>query len=170
MFSAKIGNFIALLGIGAVLVSCSCKKCNIDECCSAKASEGPGSAADFKNNIPNTVYFGFDRFDLTNEAQNSLKLAADWLKTYSAYNICIKGHTDKRGTQDYNLALGSRRAEATKDYLVKSGVDASRISTISMGKEALVALGDTEEDHALNRRSEISVDEPTCEHGCCKAQ
>jgi peptidoglycan-associated lipoprotein len=140
----------ALLGVA--LVSCTNTNKNLDV-----AKVVPGSAEDFAQNVSDLVYFGFDRFDLTAEAKAVLDAASAWLSMYSSRNATIEGHTDKRGTAEYNIGLGSRRAESVKKYLIEKGIDQSRLSTISFGKEALVSPGDTEEEHAKNRRAHIIV-------------
>ncbi|MDR3285063.1 MAG: OmpA family protein [Holosporales bacterium] len=150
----KFKNLVAVVGIGLFLVSCSHRNKDVD---SVSSSTGPGTAADFDQNVKNTVYFGFDRYDLIPEARDSLLQVTSWLKMYTSRNITVEGHCDKRGTTDYNLALGSRRAESAKSFLVENGVEASRVTTISYGKESLISQGDTGQDHALNRRAHIIV-------------
>lgn len=152
----SLKNVASLVIVGALLVACSTQQPGDVETSTSNVVV-PGSAEDFAQNVSNVIYFGFDRYDLTPEAKNVAAQIASWMKMYTDKNLVIEGHTDKRGTQDYNLALGSRRAEAVKACLVDNGVEASRLSTVSFGKEALVAQGDTEEDHALNRRSHIVV-------------
>jgi peptidoglycan-associated lipoprotein len=152
----NFANFAALAGIGLFLVSCANQEKEVE---SVSTVVAPGSAEDFSQNVTNTVYFGFDRYNLTDEAKAGLKRAAEWLNTYTAKNVCVEGHTDKRGTEDYNLSLGSRRANSAKDYLIEQGIDKGRISTISYGKESLVSTGETEQDHALNRRAHLIVAE-----------
>ena len=115
----------------------------------------PGSMEDFNQNVGNTVYFGFDRYDLTAEAQAQLQKEAAWLKTYPQYRFVIEGHCDDRGTREYNLALGERRATAAKNYLIALGIDANRMQTISYGKERPVCTESTESCWALNRRAVI---------------
>ncbi|MBN1893120.1 peptidoglycan-associated lipoprotein Pal [bacterium] len=100
-----------------------------------------------------TVYFGYDRFDLTDESRLILAEHAKKLKENPGVKILIEGHCDERGTIEYNLALGDKRASAVEDYLVNYGVDPGRISTISYGKERPVAAGHTEESWFWNRRA-----------------
>jgi peptidoglycan-associated lipoprotein len=149
-------NFVALASIGLFLVSCANQEKDVE---SVSVVVAPGSVEDFNQNISNTAYFGFDRYNLTDDAKGSLGKVADWLKMYTARNVCVEGHTDKRGTEDYNLALGSRRAESAKAYLISQGIDKGRVSTISYGKESLVSNGETEQDHALNRRAHVVIAE-----------
>jgi peptidoglycan-associated lipoprotein len=101
------------------------------------------------------VYFDFDKYDLTSEALQTLAENARVLKAYPDARIVIEGHCDERGTVEYNLALGDKRAKAAKDYLVSLGVDASQVSTISYGKEQPVDPTHTEEAWARNRRAEF---------------
>jgi peptidoglycan-associated lipoprotein len=103
------------------------------------------------------VHFEFDRYDLTEDTRRSLEDLAQALKANPAFNVQIEGHADERGTTEYNLALGERRAQAAKDYLVSLGVDASRIDTISYGEERPLDPGHNELAWALNRRAHFVV-------------
>lgn len=118
----------------------------------------PGTQQDLVVNVGDRVFFGFDRFDLTSEARQILMLQADWLREYPAARISIEGHCDERGTREYNLALGEKRANAVKSYLVALGIDEGRISTISYGKERPAALGSNAESWAQNRRGVTIVE------------
>jgi peptidoglycan-associated lipoprotein len=122
---------------------------------SAPQAAQPGSPQDFVTNIGDRVFFGTDRSDLTQEAQAELQKQATWLKTYPQYRFVVEGHCDERGTREYNLALGERRAAAVKNYLVALGIDANRMQTISYGKERPAVLGDDEAAWAQNRRGVI---------------
>ncbi|WP_119678684.1 peptidoglycan-associated lipoprotein Pal [Indioceanicola profundi] len=112
----------------------------------------PGTAEDFVVNVGDRVFFGFDRYDLTPEATATLDRQAAWLKQYPGVTVTVEGHADERGTREYNLALGDRRASAVKNYLVALGVDAGRVQTISYGKERPAVLGSNESAWAQNRR------------------
>jgi peptidoglycan-associated lipoprotein len=112
----------------------------------------PGSAQDFQQNVGDRVFFGFDRYDLTAEAQSQLQKQAAWLAQYPAATVTIEGHADERGTREYNLALGERRANAVANYLTALGVDAGRISVISYGKERPDCVESNESCWAQNRR------------------
>ncbi|ACI99196.1 peptidoglycan-associated lipoprotein Pal [Rhodospirillum centenum] len=112
----------------------------------------PGSAEDFVANVGDRVFFGFDRFDLTPEATATLDRQAAWLKQYPNVTVTVEGHADERGTREYNLALGERRATAVKNYLTALGVDTARVQTISYGKERPAVLGSDESAWAQNRR------------------
>lgn len=115
----------------------------------------PGSHADFlaRMNGRDVIYFDFDRFNIDETDAAALQAQAQWLKQYPNKRATIEGHCDERGTRDYNLALGERRANAAKNYLVSLGIDASRLTTVSYGKERPVALGSNEEAWAKNRRA-----------------
>ena len=113
---------------------------------------GPGSVQEFNQAISDRVFFETDQSDLSPIAQASLDKQAAWLNKYDRHTFTIEGHADERGTREYNLALGARRAQAVHDYLVAKGVSASRIKTISYGKERPVATCDDESCWSQNRR------------------
>ena len=114
----------------------------------------PGSAADFREKVgSDTVLFATDSYDVDGDARSILDRQAQWLQQYANVRITIEGHCDERGTREYNLALGDRRANSAKNYLAGAGVAASRISTISYGKERPVAQGSDEGAWAQNRRA-----------------
>ncbi|GGN59990.1 peptidoglycan-associated lipoprotein [Novosphingobium indicum] len=114
-----------------------------------------GSQADFVAKMmgADTIYFDTDKYDIDSMDQQALAKQAQWLMQYPNKRATIEGHADERGTREYNLALGERRANAAKNYLVSLGVDASRLGTISYGKERPVALGSNEQAWAQNRRA-----------------
>jgi peptidoglycan-associated lipoprotein len=113
----------------------------------------PGSQQDLEASAGDRVFFAFDRADISPEAREILSRQADWLRRYPNVTATIEGHCDERGTREYNLALGERRAQAAKNVLVASGIPASRISTISYGKERPAVVGSAEESYAQNRRA-----------------
>lgn len=117
-----------------------------------------GTAEDFAVNVGDRVFFGYDRYDLTPEARAQLDTQARWLNQYPNVRVTIEGHADERGTREYNIALGERRANATRDYLAGAGVDAGRLSTISYGKERPAVVGETPESWAQNRRAVTRVE------------
>src|SRR5258708_34943440 len=117
----------------------------------------PGSQQDLEASAGDRVFFAFDRSDIMPEAQEILARQADWLRRYPNVTVTIEGHCDERGTREYNLALGERRAQAVKNVLVASGIPASRISTISYGKERPAVVGSSEEAYAQNRRAVTTV-------------
>ena len=103
--------------------------------------------------VPDRVFFAYDSYSLTSAAQATLAKQAKWLKANGSVTIAIEGHADERGTREYNLALGDRRANAAKDYLMTQGISASRITTISFGKERPVNSASNNKAWAQNRRS-----------------
>ncbi len=112
----------------------------------------PGSQAELES-IGDRVFFDFDKATLSAEGQAQLARQAEWLKTYPNVHVTVEGHCDERGTREYNLALGERRATSAKNFLVSAGVAADRIATISYGKERPAVVGSTEESFAQNRRA-----------------
>jgi peptidoglycan-associated lipoprotein len=117
----------------------------------------PGSRADFVSQSgSDTVHFATDSSDVDAEAQGILTKQAAWLQKFPRVNVTVEGHCDERGTREYNLALGDRRANSAKAFLVNAGIPASRITTISYGKERPVATGSDESAWAQNRRA-VSV-------------
>jgi len=112
-----------------------------------------GSQEDLVVNVGDRVFFDFDKYNLKPDARRILERQAVWLKKYPQLSITIEGHCDERGTREYNLGLGERRANSAKDYLVALGVAANRVKTISYGKERPVALGSNEAAWSQNRRS-----------------
>ncbi|MEQ8968448.1 MAG: peptidoglycan-associated lipoprotein Pal [Azospirillaceae bacterium] len=113
----------------------------------------PGSQEDLETNVGDRVFFGFDRYDLSAEAQAILDRQAQWLQQYPNLRVTIEGHTDERGTREYNLALGERRANAVSNYLIARGIDPGRIQTVSYGKERPAVVGSDESAWARNRRA-----------------
>lgn len=113
----------------------------------------PGSIADFVQSVGDRVFFDYDSAVLREEGRRVLETQAGWLKRYPAYGIVLEGHADERGTREYNLALGDRRAAAAKNYLVALGVDSGRVETISYGKERPVMTGHDESSWSQNRRA-----------------
>lgn len=111
----------------------------------------PGSQQDLAASAGDRVFFAFDRSDISAESRQILSRQADWLRRYPNVTVTIEGHCDERGTREYNLALGERRAQAVKNVLVAEGIPAARISTISYGKERPIVVGSNEEAWAQNR-------------------
>lgn len=111
----------------------------------------PGSMEDFRVNVGERVYFDLDQSRLDTDDRDILQRQAAWLQSYPQARILVAGNCDERGTREYNLALGERRASVVKDYLVSLGVDSSRIDTISYGKERPIAAGSNEQAWAQNR-------------------
>jgi peptidoglycan-associated lipoprotein len=114
----------------------------------------PGSQQDFIANISSDrIFFGFDQFNIDTDDQSALSSQAAWLQRYPAVRVTLEGHADERGTRDYNIALGERRANAARNFLAAQGIDPARIDVISYGKERPDALGSNEESWARNRRA-----------------
>jgi len=118
----------------------------------------PGSQEDLAVNVGDRVFFGYDRYDLTAEARSTLDRQAEWLMRYPSVNVTIEGHADERGTREYNLALGERRAASVKNYLITMGIDPRRINIISYGKERPAVLGSNPAAWAQNRRGVTRID------------
>jgi len=106
-----------------------------------------------------TIYFGYDKDELTDAARATLRQNANWLKANPQWNVVLEGHCDERGTIEYNLALGQRRANSVRSYMASLGVDASRVRTVSYGEERPVDNGHTEAAWAKNRRAESKVED-----------
>jgi peptidoglycan-associated lipoprotein len=113
----------------------------------------PGSQQDFVVNVGDRVFFDTDSTELTGQARATLDHQAEWLNHYGNYAITIEGHADERGTREYNIALGARRAQTVRDYLISRGVSAQRMRTISYGKERPVAVCDDISCWSQNRRA-----------------
>ena len=114
----------------------------------------PGSPQEFAVNVGDLVHFQEDSSALSGEAQNILRNQARWLNQYSQYTITIQGHADERGTREYNLALGARRAMTVRTFLAQIGVNAARIRTVSYGKERPIAVCDAASCWSQNRRAQ----------------
>jgi peptidoglycan-associated lipoprotein len=117
------------------------------------AGGAPGSTQDFTVNVGDRIFFDTDSTSIRPDAAQTLDRQAQWLAQYPNYAITVEGHADERGTREYNLALGARRAQATRDYLASKGVPASRMKTISYGKERPVATCDDISCWSQNRRA-----------------
>lgn len=113
----------------------------------------PGTQQDLVVNVGDRVFFGYDQSDISAEGKATLDRQATWLKQYPNVSVTIEGHADERGTREYNLALGERRANSTKSYLLSQGVEASRIQTISYGKERPAVTDASASGWAQNRRT-----------------
>jgi peptidoglycan-associated lipoprotein len=112
----------------------------------------PGSQQDLVANVGDRVFFDFDRSDIKAEGRTVIERQANWLKQYPNVTVTVEGHCDERGTREYNLALGERRATAVKNALVALGVPANRVQTISYGKERPAVVGSNDASYAQNRR------------------
>ncbi|MEM7225048.1 MAG: peptidoglycan-associated lipoprotein Pal [Pseudomonadota bacterium] len=137
-------------GVGAVSTGVIVEETEI-------ASVVPGSQEDLLLNVGDRIFFGFDSSELDSNSQDVLKNLAAWLQANPGTTITIAGHADNRGTREYNLALGERRANSARDFLVALGINPSRVGTISYGKERPAVLGDFDEAWAQNRRDVFEV-------------
>jgi len=119
----------------------------------------PGSAEDFAVTAGGEprVFFGYDRYDLSADARNSLRSQADWLNQYGSYTAVVEGHADERGTREYNLALAARRADSVKAFLVSQGVSPSRLTSVSYGKERPIDGRSSEAGWSRNRNGFTSL-------------
>ena len=117
------------------------------------ASITPGSQEDLIVNVGDRVFFNYDSSDLDSDAQELLQDQVAWLKQYSDTSVIVEGHCDERGTREYNLALGEKRAQSVKNYLISLGISSDRISTISYGKERPAVVGSNDGAWAQTRRS-----------------
>ncbi|MFT5486268.1 MAG: peptidoglycan-associated lipoprotein [Paracoccaceae bacterium] len=124
-------------------------------------AQAPGSAEDFVVNVGDRVLFGLNRFDLAPEARTTVENQVTWLKRFPGVTITVEGHTDERGTREYNLALGERRANSVRDYMIALGVDPNRVKTLSYGKERPVDPASSEDAWSRNRRGVTVVDGAT---------
>ncbi len=149
----------AVLAIGLVSVGCTDDEPKVDEVVQPTTSTEPTpepapAATQFS---PETVYFAFDDYTLNGDAQGKLDGLANHLKSAQTAVVQVEGHCDERGSTEYNLALGQRRAQSVKDYLAKLGVEASRLSIISYGEEKPASDGHDESAWSQNRRAEFMI-------------
>ena len=124
-----------------------------DQMAGAGGSAAPGSPQDFVVNVGDRVFFETDQTELTAQGRATLDKQAQWLQQYNRYSFTIEGHADERGTREYNLALGERRAQAVRQYLAAQGVPAARLKTISYGKERPDVVGSDDGAWSRNRRA-----------------
>jgi peptidoglycan-associated lipoprotein len=149
--TAKLGAVVLAMGL---LAACSSTKEEPPPTSAPPSASTirPGTQEDLKTNVGDTVYFDFDSHAIRADAQATLQKQAAWLKKNPSVRLIVEGHCDERGTREYNLALGDRRAYAVKEYLVSVGVDANRLQTKSYGKERPVCTESDEACWAQNRR------------------
>jgi peptidoglycan-associated lipoprotein len=134
----------------------------LTSCAGTKKSTGgdsivAGSQEDLIVNVGDRIFFEFNSFELTVDAQSTLDAQGAWLKQYSDVDVTIEGHADERGTREYNIALGEKRANIVFDYLVDSGISTSRLNTVSFGKERPAVIGSTESAWSQNRRAVTTI-------------
>jgi peptidoglycan-associated lipoprotein len=123
----------------------------------APAGVVPGTIQDFQQNVGDRVLFGYDRSDLEDSGRSTLQKQAAWLQRFPTVVLTIEGHADERGTREYTVALGARRAQAVRDYLVSLGVTGARIETISYGKERPICVQSDEACWTQNRRGVSTI-------------
>jgi len=145
--------FKALAAVAAMVFMVACSSNQQEAAGPATTTVTPGSVADFRQNVGDRVFFDTDQSSIREDGRQTLARQAEWLKKYTNYQITIAGHCDERGTREYNLALGERRANAAKQYLVAQGIPAQRIQTISYGKERPDPVGSDEAAWSRNRRA-----------------
>ena len=168
--SSRFGRWMRVAAACAMVAGvAACAKEQQPELANLNANGGrgvpatPGSARDFSQNVGDIVYFSTDSVDLTPEAQQTLTNQARWLQQYSQYTITIEGHADERGTREYNIALGARRATTVRDYLARNGVSGQRIRTVSYGKERPVAVCNDISCWSQNRRAQTVLNNRTAQ-------
>lgn len=148
----RLGRFLALFVLCVGVAACAQNQNQTG------GQATPGSPQDFVVNVGDRVFFLVDQTDLTPTARTTLDRQAQWLNQYPRYNVTIEGHADERGTREYNIALGARRATTVRSYLASRGVNPARMRTISYGKERPVAVCDDESCWSQNRRAVTVID------------
>jgi peptidoglycan-associated lipoprotein len=146
--------FAGVLAVALVLAACSRHAQPKEYGVGGEGPVEPGTSRDFAVNVGDLVHFDNDSSQLSGEAQGILRNQARWLNQYSQYTVTIEGHADERGTREYNIALGARRAMAVRGFLGTQGVNPARIRTISYGKERPIAVCDDISCWAQNRRAQ----------------
>jgi peptidoglycan-associated lipoprotein len=141
----------AVLAVALSMGACANKNIGADGAMASAAT--PGSQQDFVVNVGDRVFFESDSTELTPQSIATLDKQAQWLGRYNRYAFTVEGHADERGTREYNIALGARRAQAARDYLASRGIDPSRMRTISYGKERPVAVCNDISCWSQNRRA-----------------
>ncbi len=154
--SKILKNAFLIILASLVLTACATKKTSTTGQMQGDVYTGSDSVEYLASGVPDRVFFAYDSYSLAASAQATLSKQAKWLKANPSIAIAIEGHADERGTREYNLALGDRRASSVKDYLMSQGISSNRISTISYGKERPVQSGSNDTSWAQNRRS-VSV-------------
>ena len=150
----RCAKFAAVIAAGLMIAGCA--KQQVDQ---TSSSATPGSQQDFVVNVGDRVFFETDSSELTEQARATLDKQAQWLNNYNRYAFTIEGHADERGTREYNIALGARRAQTVREYLTSRGIAAQRMRTISYGKERPVAVCDDISCWSQNRRAVTVLDQ-----------
>ena len=149
----RAARLVAVLAAALAISACA-NKTGDDAQANAAGTATPGSQQDFVVNVGDRVFFETDSSELTTQSRATLDKQAQWLNNYSQYGqFTVEGHADERGTREYNIALGARRAQTVRDYLISHGVAANRMRTISYGKERPVAICDDISCWSQNRRA-----------------
>src|SRR5664280_3021882 len=148
----RAARLVAVLAAALAISACA-KNTAEDAQANAAGQATPGSQQDFVVNVGDRVFFETDSTELTPQSRATLDKQAQWLTNYSQYAFTIEGHADERGTREYNIALGARRAQSVRDYLVSRGIQATRMRTISYGKERPVAVCNDISCWSQNRRA-----------------
>jgi peptidoglycan-associated lipoprotein len=144
---------LAALLVAAFAIAGCANKPGDDAQANMAGAATPGSQQDFVVNVGDRVFFETDQVDLTAQSRATLDKQSQWLTNFSQYNFTIEGHADERGTREYNIALGARRAQNVRDYLIARGIQAARMKTISYGKERPVAVCNDISCWSQNRRA-----------------
>ena len=148
----------ALSALAAMFLIAACSNNDTQTASAASTSVTPGSVGDFRQNVGDRVFFDTDSSNVREDGRQTLNRQAEWLKKYGNYQITIEGHCDERGTREYNLALGERRANAARQYLIAQGIPASRLKTVSYGKERPDPVGSDEAAWSRNRRAVTALE------------
>ena len=159
MIKFSTGLKFAAIAAAIVLAGCTTKEKAVEQTPPPVQTSTivPGSAEDLRVNVGDTVHFDYDKSDLHDADRTVLQRQAAWLQKYPSVRVQVQGNCDERGTREYNLALGARRASAAKDYLVSLGVSPDRVETISYGKEKPICTESTEDCYAQNRRATTAI-------------
>ena len=152
---------VIMLGVGLALAGCAKNKLPNNADGLGLNGATPGSQQDFTVNVGDRIFFETDSSALTDTARQTLDKQAQWLGQYNRYSFTVEGHADERGTREYNIALGARRSQATRDYLAARGVNPARMRTISYGKERPVAVCNDISCWSQNRRAVTTLSAPT---------
>lgn len=151
----------AFVAVAALMLAAACSSNNAGQqqaSATSTTSVAPGTVGDFRQNVGDRVYFDTDMSTMREDGRATLDRQAEWLSKYTSYPVTIEGNCDERGTREYNLALGERRAASVRQYLIAKGVPASRIKTISYGKERPEVVGSDEAAWARNRRAVTALE------------
>ena len=150
----RAGKIACVVALAVVMAACSRQATPKQYGLGGEGPATPGSERDFAVNVGDVVRFEVDSASLTGEAQGILASQANWLSQYPQYRVTIEGHADERGTREYNLALGAKRAMAVRSYLASHGIGGNRVKTVSFGKERPVAVCDDISCWSQNRRAQ----------------